>query len=31
MKTFGFQKNYTRYEKNVRDKIVHLNLIQTIF
>ena len=24
IKTFGFQNNYTRYEKNVKDKIVDL-------
>ena len=27
MKTFGFLKNYTRYEKNMRDKIVYLKKI----
>ena len=24
IKTYGFQINYTRYEKNIPDKIVHL-------
>ena len=27
IKTFGFQKNYTRYERNVGDKTVHLKKI----
>ena len=27
IKTFGFQEKYTRYEKNVGDKIVHLKKI----
>ena len=27
IKTFGFQQNYTRYEKNVVEKIVHLKKI----
>ena len=27
IKTFGFQKYYTRYKKKVADKIVHLKII----
>ena len=27
IKTFGFQKNYTTYEKNLRDKLVHFKKI----